>query len=342
MSPFLVKIFKMNKWIVFLSVLILTSCNKKQIPVKIQGTAQGTYYSIIYFDSLNRNFKKQIDSILNAFDKSVSLWVKESTLSKVNNNDTTVIIDKWFEENFKLSKEVAKATGGAFDFTVEPLVQAWGFGFDETTNVDSTIIDSILQFTGYDKVRLSKHKIIKSDDRIKFDFNAVAQGYSVDVIGNFLQNKGIKNYLVDIGGEVKAKGTKPDGKLWRVGVEKPAKTKDSKRELKLVIGLKNMSIATSGNYRKYYEKNGIRYSHTINPATGYPVKHSLLSVSVLSDSTAVADAYATAFMVMGYEKARTFVENNKNLEAFFIYYDSTDNYKTYATPGFRQLIEETY
>jgi thiamine biosynthesis lipoprotein len=332
----------MYKWLAIITFFILASCEKPESPVKIQGTAQGTYYSIIYYDSLNRNFKKEIDSILQAFDRSVSLWVPNSLLSRVNRNDSGIVPDKWFTDNFKLSKEVAENTQGAFDCTVEPLVQAWGFGFDATTKVDSAIIDSIMQFVGFDKVQLVNGRIIKEDARTKFDFNAIAQGYSVDVISNFLQSQGIGNYLVDIGGEVRAGGEKAGGKPWKVGIEKPAPDKNAGRQLKAVIALKDRSVATSGSYRKYYEKNGIRYSHTIDPKTGYPVKHSLLSISVIADSTAVADAYATAFMVMGFEKARRFVETHQGMEAFFIYSDSTGLNRTYGTPGFEKLILEEY
>jgi thiamine biosynthesis lipoprotein len=332
----------MNKWWVIILFLIISSCEKPVSPVRVQGTAQGTYYSVVYFDSAGRNFKPQFDSILKAYDQSVSLWVSNSLLSKVNRNDTTVELDQWFKDNFELSKQVYWKTKGAFDCTVEPLVQAWGFGFEAAGNVDSTSIDSMMKFVGFDKVQLINGKIIKKDPRIKFDFNAIAQGYSVEVISNFLERKGIANYLVDIGGEVKATGEKPGGKAWKVGIEKPASSKNAERHLKAVIELRNRSVATSGSYRKYYEKNGIRYSHTIDPKTGFPVKHSLLSVSVLAKNTALADAYATAFMVMGLDKSLTFLKANDSLEAFFIWSDSSGFYRTYATQGFERLIVEEY
>ena len=331
----------MYKWI-FIILIFWGSCKPEPQPERVQGSAQGTYYSIIYFDQQHRNLKPQIDSLLDAFDRSVSLWVPQSILSRVNRNENPVILDKWFTDNFNYSQQVAKATNGAFDCTVEPLVQAWGFGFDESTNVDTAIVDSLMEFTGYQKVKIVDNKIVKSDDRLKIDFNAIAQGYSVDVVAAFLEKKGIDNYLIDIGGEVKAKGEKPGGKPWRVGIEKPAEHKEDDRVLKAVIGLKNRSVATSGSYRKYYEKNGIRYSHTIDPKTGYPVKHSLLSVSVVAGNTALADAYATSFMVMGFEKSHDFVEHDSTLEAFFIYSDTSGKNKTYATPGFKELIIEEF
>ncbi len=332
----------MKRAVLAFLVALLVSCTPKQKAIHVIGTAQGTYYSILYYDQQQRNLKPKIDSLLDAFDQSVSLWVPQSVLSRINNNDSSVVPDQWFIDNFNYSQQVAKATGGAFDCTVEPLVDAWGFGFDEATHIDTAIVDSLMQFVGYQKIKLTNNKIIKSDLRVKIDFNAIAQGYSDDVVAQFLENRGIQNYLIDIGGEVKAKGKKPDGTLWRVGIEKPAEHKEDDRVLKAVIGLKNLSVATSGSYRKYYEKNGVRYSHTIDPKTGYPVKHSLLSVSVLNNNTALADAYATAFMVMGFEKARNFVEHDSTLEAFFIYSDSTGRNKTYGTKGFNKLILEEF
>ncbi len=328
----------------FFFLLFLFSCSSQEdvSPVKLIGEAQGTYYSITYFDVEERNFQSEIDSILTAFDQSVSLWVPNSVLSKVNRNDSTVKIDAFFKLNFKLAKQVSKATDGAFDFTVAPLVKAWGFGFDENKKVDSNIIDSLLPLIDYRNVEIKNGTVVKSDPRITFDFNAIAQGFSVDVIAAWLESKSIESYLVDIGGEVKAKGNKPDGSLWKVGIEKPTKNKDDARDLKAVVELKNNSIATSGNYRKFYEEDGIRYSHTIDPQSGYPVRHSLLSVSVLTENTGLADAYATAFMVWGFEKSKSFVESTPELEAFFIYSNKSGDFQTYATTGFRKVITKEF
>jgi thiamine biosynthesis lipoprotein len=183
---------------------------------------------------------------------------------------------------------------------------------------------------------------VKNDERTTIDFNAIAQGYSVDLVGTFLEARGIENYLVDIGGEVKARGVKPDGSFWKIGIEKPARQKNDERELKEIIVLKNKSVATSGSYRKFYEKDGVRYSHTIDPKTGYPVQHSLLSVSVVADNTALADAYATSFMVMGLERSKQFLRLHPELDAFFIYADDQGNYRTYATEGFKKYVTEEY
>lgn len=330
--------------LLFLLLVISFGCSQQpKEPIRLLGEAQGTYYSIIYFDNEQRDFQFEIDSILKDFDQSVSLWVPNSILSKINQNDKTVRPDKYFIDNFNLSIEIAEKTDGNFDLTVGSLVRAWGFGFDAEKKVDKKIIDSILQFTGFEKVRLENGEVVRDDYRTTFDFNAVAQGYSVDLIGDFLEKNGIKNYLVDIGGEVSAKGEKPNGQKWKIGIEKPAENQTDERNLKVIVEIKDKSIATSGNYRKFYEENGIRYSHTINPKTGYPVQHSLLSASVMADDAATADAYATAFMVMGLEDAKQFTMQQSNLDAFFIYSSGNDGeYKTFATPGFQDAITQSY
>lgn len=309
---------------------------------QLLGEAQGTYYSIIYYDEQSRDFQEQVDSLLDEFDMSVSLWVPNSILSRVNENDTSVIIDKYFVDNFNISEDVADKTKGAFDFTVGKLSKVWGFGFDGTKDIDSSMVQQLLELTGYKKVRLFNNKVVKDFDGTTFDFNAVAQGYSVDMVADFLESKNIYNYLIDIGGEVKARGTKAGDAKWKIGIEKPAKHMNDERDLKAIAQLEDISIATSGNYRKFYVENGIRYSHTINPKTGYPAHNKLLSVSVLHKSTAYADAFATAFMVMGFEKAKQFVENDPDMEAFFIYSTKDGLYETYATNGFKKVITEEF
>ncbi|MCK9398962.1 MAG: FAD:protein FMN transferase [Bacteroidales bacterium] len=322
-----------------LSVFSLLSCTSEQKKVMFQGQTQGTYYAVTYFDTEGRNFQPQIDSILKAFDLSVSMWVPESIISRINNGDSLVQPDNWFIDIFKRSQEIAAKTGGAFDCTVGPLVNAWGFGFKGKMKMDQAKVDSLLQYIGFRKVSLDNQNRILKPAGIRFDFNAIAQGYAVDVLGNYLVSQGIKNYLIDIGGEVLGKGAKTDGQPWLVGIENPATDSLSERTINTKVKLTEKALATSGNYRKYYEENGIRYSHTIDPHTGYPVRHSLLSVSVLAGDCATADGYATAFMVMGFEKARDFVENEPAMEAFFIVSGEVGTYKTYATKGFEEIIE---
>jgi thiamine biosynthesis lipoprotein len=326
-----------------LAVLIavsMLSCTPVEKKVMLRGQAQGTYYAVTYFDTRERDFQPQIDSILKVFDQSVSMWAPESVISRINRGDSLVKPDEWFIDIFNRSVNIAVKTDGAFDFTIGPLVNAWGFGFKGKMTMDSTKVDSLRQLVDYKTVRLEDGKIIKDKPGIQFDFNAIAQGYAVDVIGAYLASMGIRNYLVDIGGEVLGKGMKPDGQAWIVGVENPSTDSLSERTLNVKVRLNDQALATSGSYRKYYEENGIRYSHTIDPKTGYPVRHSLLSVSVLADDAATADGYATAFMVMGFERSKTFLENNPGLEAYFILSAENGFYQTYATDGFKKIIEE--
>ncbi|MBC8489471.1 MAG: FAD:protein FMN transferase [Bacteroidetes bacterium] len=328
--------------VVLIDFFLLISCiNENIIPViKFTGEAQGTYYAVTYFDTNGRNFQSEIDSLLNAFDQSVSVWVPNSVISKVNRNDTLVELDFYFTDIFNLSKEIHSNTTGAFDPTVGPLVNAWGFGFTDRMKVDQNVVDSLLPLVNFHKVKIAENKVIKEDSRIQFDFNAIAQGYSVDLVGKLLESKGIENYLIDIGGEVLAKGKKPNGDLWEVGIEKPKDNASYGEGLQAIVKLENKALATSGNYRKFYEVNGIRYSHTIDPKTGYPVQHSLLSVSVLADECATADAYATALMVLGLEKSKTLLNEFKHPDAYFIYSDEHGNLKTFFTREFTDILVE--
>lgn len=329
-------------FIIFALCISLISCNQKKEleQVKFNGEAQGTYYSITYYDDNATNFQIQIDSILKAFDMSVSLWQPTSVICKVNCNDSTVILDSIFIDIFNKSMRICKETDGDFDVTVGQLVNAWGFGFESRSKLNQHKVDSLLKYIGYQNVELKNGSLIKNNSNIKIDFNAIAQGYSVDVIANFFESKGISNYLIDVGGEVIGKGSKPDGSKWMVGIEKPAQNAEDERVLEAKIELFNKALATSGNYRKYYEENGVRYSHTINPKTGYPVQHTLLSASVIAENTWEADAYATAFMVMGLDKSKEFLNRNKQLEAYFIYSDETGKFKTFSTSGLKGKIEE--
>jgi len=334
----------MNRNVVYTLVLLsfLISCSQPRElkPVKISGPIQGTYYVVTYYDSQGRDLQNEIESLLKDFDQTASMWVENSIISKINRDDPDTKPNKLFIDLFNKSKFVYENSDGAFDPTVGPLVNAWGFGFTDRLKVDQFIIDSLLPFVGFDKVKLENNNIIKSDPRIQFDLNAIAQGYSVDLLGKFLEKKGIKNYLVDIGGEVLAIGRKPKGESWKVGIERPSDNAEYGEGLKAIVNLENKAMATSGNYRKFYEEDGIRYSHTIDPKTGYPVQHSLLSVSVLADDCATADAWATAFMVSGLKNSKELLHKIKGLEAYFIYSDQNKELQTYYTNGFQQILVE--
>lgn len=318
---------------------LLASCQDSK-PVQFQGKAQGTYYSIIYYDSQHRNFQPQIDSLLDAFDQTASLWVENSLLRRINRNDDSVL-NADLERLIDLSLQMNSYTAGAFDCTVGKLVNAWGFGFSNREDMSQAKIDSLRQFTGTNPEIVHRDGLTllrKPFPEQELDFNAIAQGYAVDLIGEFLANKGISDFLIDLGGEVLAKGCKPHDKPWKVGIERPAETKYSAQEVEVAIELNNQSVVTSGNYRKYYEKDGVKYSHTINPETGRPVEHSLLSASVLAPESWQADALATAFMVMGLEKSLEFLKEHPEIEGAYFIYDQDGEYKTFATPGFEKKI----
>ena len=307
--------------------------------IKIGGEAQGTYWNITYYDTAERILQSQIDSLLSAYDMSASNYVPTSIISKVNDNRETKL-DSIFMGNFLLSQQVAKETGGDFDITVRPLVDLWGFGKEKAGNVTQSMIDSVMEFVGYEKVKLEDGKIVKSDPRIRLDFNAIAQGYSVDVVSRYLKSLGISNFLVDIGGELYASGTKEGGQWWRVGVERPKDNEAYGESLSAVVKLKDKGLATSGNYRKFYVKNGIKYSHTIDPHTGRTAQRNILSATIIAKNAALADAYATACMVMGIEKAKSFLKKHPQLDAFLIYSGKDGAFKYFYTRGMKDILEE--
>ncbi len=314
--------------------------------LKLEGFTQGTTYHIIVKQPFRTVFsgsralaKEDIDSLLHVFDLSLSAYDSTSVISRINRNDPTVRTDLYFNTCYKVSKKINEETKGAFDITVGPLVDAWGFGPEGAIPVDSAVIDSLLQYVGMDKVRLAGDRIIKSDPHMILDVNAIAQGYSVDVVSDYLEKIGIRNWLVEIGGELKARGRKGWNSPWKIGVDKPIDNNNVPGEkLQVVLKLKNHALATSGNYRSFFEKKGVKYGHEINPHTGYPARNRILSVTVLTDQCIMADGYATAFMVMGLKKSEKFVEARKHLDAYFIYSDDQGNYRILYTEGFKNLI----
>lgn len=307
--------------------------------VNIRGVVFGTYYSIIYYDEEARVLQDQTDSIFQDFNRSLSFYDPHSILSQVNRNDP-VVVDDYFKTVFMRSKEISNETDGAFDATVFPLVNAWGFGVDQRSVMTDKKVDSLMQFVGFDKVKLVDSRIVKTDDRVQLDFNAIAKGYAADVIGYYLESEGIETYMVEIGGDLIAKGKKPDGTKWRIGLEIPAGSQDAEQEWHYFVELHNQGLATSGDYRRYIEDDGERYSHTIDPQTGYPVTHNLMSASVFACDAMTADAYATAFMVMGLDEAIAFVEARDDLEAYFVFADDAEGFGYYASSGLRLLARD--
>jgi len=317
-----------------------TSVYSQQEMLKIEGNAQGTTYHITYYDSQFRDFKPEIEKILQDFDKSVSTYIPTSIISRINSNEKDVVVDKYFIACFNKAKEVWKNTDGAFDPTVYPIVNAWGFGPGKKQKIEKTKIDSILKFVGFNLIQLKGDKIIKKDPRVALDFNAFAQGYSVDVVSEFLNSMGITSYLVEIGGEVYTKGKQPNGDNWTVGIEKPIDNKESENPLKAIVKLENMAIATSGNYRRFIIEDGVKYAHHIDPKTGYPTKNNLLSASVFAKECISSDANATGILVMGFEKAMKFLEKHKELQVYLIYSDDKGNYRVFESPGLKSIISD--
>ncbi len=307
--------------------------------MQVEGNAQGTTYHISYFSTEKIDYKADFDSILKKIDTSMSTYLPISYISRINKNDSTVQVDQYFVDVFNKSVEVSEKTDGLFDVTIGPLVNAWGFGYAINDTTDLRLIDSLRHFVGYHKVQLEGNKIIKLKPGIQLDFNAIAQGYSVDVLAAYLEHKGIKNYLVELGGELRASGKKKN-ENWKVGIDQPIENSPDQRKLAAIINLRDKALATSGNYRKFYEVDGQKYSHIIDPRTGYPAKQNLLSSSVLAKDAITADAYATAFMVMGLEKSKQFLSEHKDLslEVYFIY-DDQGNWKTYASESLKKWIK---
>ncbi len=319
----------------FFLLLFFNSCfsTDNKVLVRNNGETQGSFYHIQYLSDYGNNYKFQIDSILLEIDSSLSIYQDFSTISKLNNKET-LIVDSLFSNVFNVAKYVYIHTEGYFDCSVFPLVKEWGFYNNRLS--DSIIIDSlnfqnILKHVGFDKINLANDSLFLPDNMM-LDFNSIAQGYSVDIIAQFLESHSIDDYLIEIGGELKAKGKNVDGEVWKVGIDKPQKDIDLNERFQFVLELENKALATSGNYRRFYEKDGVKYSHVINPITGFPCQNRLLSVSVIHDKCMLADAYATAFMVMGVKKSKIFLSKNSEIAACLVYTGKDGEWKTYISP----------
>jgi len=326
---------------IMLITLILASCKHyKPVYSSFNGLAQGSTYSIVYENSKNidpEEMRQKVEKILSDFDMSLSLYKDSSILCKINRNEEAVP-DSFFTEVFRKSVLISKMTGGTFDVTVGPLVKAWGFGPDAHKNFTEQKRDSLLKLVGINKVSLVNGRLIKSDPRMSLDFNAIAQGFSVDIICRFFDSLGIKNYLVEIGGEVRGKGKKA-GNFWRIGIDKPEDNNMTPgQSLQAIIKISNKAIATSGNYRKFYIENGVKYSHHVDPRTGYTTKNTLLSISIIADECAMADGVATGCLVMGKDKAIEFLELHPEFEAFMVYSDESGNFKTWTSEKLKSYL----
>lgn len=318
--------------LLFISVLLAACSSKELIYHSVEGPVFGTSFLIYYKYEKSKNLDKDILRVMKEFNSSLSTYDSSSVISRFNRNDSKVVADHYFTKCFERARKISVSTKGAFDMTVAPLVNLWGFGFSREDSVYLGLIDSLLNYVGYEKVVLKDRKLIKENPEIMLDASAIAKGMGVDVVSEFLESLGIDNYLVEIGGELRCRGLNPKDSLWRIGIDKPQENM-LERELQEILSLTNISMATSGNYRQFYERDGVKYSHTIDPYTGYPVRHSLLSATVLAEDCMTADAYATAFMVMGLEKTRQFIEADSTLEALLIYSDEDGNLVTWTSEG---------
>ena len=303
-----------------------------------KGQVFGTFYHITYQNdtSLNNDILAELAKV----DSALSMFNDKSIISRINRGED-VKTNEMFDTVFNLAENIADNTNGAFDITVAPLVNAWGFGFKTGNPPTKAAIDSLRSIVGYKKVALRNNRITKTDPRVMLDCSAIAKGYGCDVVAHLLQRHGIENYMVEIGGEVVTHGISEKRLPWKIGVTKP--TDDSlavDKELQTVLNVKNMAMATSGNYRNFYYKNGKKYAHTIDPKTGYPVQHNILSVTVLAKHCAEADAYATSFMVMGLDGAKKTLENHPELMAYLIYADHKGNMQVWYSPSMKDKIQK--
>lgn len=333
------------KYLVFILTMVMVACQPSvnEKVYLIEGEAQGSTYHIKYIAERDENLKPAIDSILEVIDRSMSTYRPDSAISKINQGDTTVVVDEHFRKVFEASQQIWQESEGLFDPTVGVLVNAWGFGKQKISEADLPTdkkIDSLRKYVGFDKVALTEKNLIKKRyTEILFDFNAIAQGYTSDVVANYLSARGIKNYIVEIAGEMYLKGKNTvEDKSWTIGVENPLKPLDD-RDLVATIQFTNQGLATSGNYRKVWtDSNGRKYVHSINPLTGRATQSDVLSATVVAPSTMLADGYATMFMVMGLAKSKAFFEKHPDLAVLLVYSDDKHQEATYKTKSFEKLI----
>ena len=301
-----------------------------------RGMVFGTVYHITYQSS--KSLQKDIEAELAKVDASLSPFNERSIITAVNENRDTVV-NKMFSDVFALAMKISDSTNGAFDITVAPLVSAWGFGFKGGALPSRHQVDSLKALVGYHKVSLTNGRVSKTDPRIMLDCSSIAKGYGCDVVAKFLSAKGIDNYMVEIGGEIVTRGISEKRLPWKIGVTKPSDDSlNVNQEIQTIINVTDKAMATSGNYRNFYYKNGRKYAHTIDPSTGYPVQHNILSSTVIADDCATADAYATAFMVMGLDKAKTILSRHPELMAYFILGSDDGTNKVWFSPSMKDKI----
>ena len=321
----------------------MSSCKEDAEFVNIRGYIFGSTYSITYEHSKKNTptaLKQEVEDILTNFRYSVSSYIDTSLMSKINRNED-LKVDAYIEKLYNMAVMISEMSDGAFDITVGPLVQAWGFGADGQRTFDEQQLDSLLNLVGMDKIKLVDGRFVKSNPNIVLDFNAISKGFSVDIVARYLNSLRIKNYLVEIGGELRAKGTR-NGNLWKIGIDRPDNRNITQGRLPLqaVISITDKAMATSGDYRRFYIEDGIKYSHTIDPKTGYPIKNRMLSITVFADECAIADGIATACMVMGHERAIGFINSYPEFKAYMIYSGPNGEFETWMSESLKQYVEE--
>lgn len=324
-------------------LLMVVSCAPKEKWIKNQGAVFGTYYHLVYESPGGKDLQAAVLQALDSVNHALSTYDSASVISRFNQSDKGIAVtNHHFKTVVEAAQAITKATDGAFDMTVAPLVNAWGFGFSKKQTITPHLLDSLTSLVGMQKVLLRGDSLIKLKPGLMIDASAIAKGYGVDIAAKVLEINGCANYLVEIGGEVYSKGHNPQSKPWRVGIDKPIDDPAaSNRQIQTVVNLSGKALATSGNYRQFYidENTGIKYAHTIDPRTGNPVNHSLLSASVIANDCMTADAYATACMVMGLEKSMELFSQHHELEGYFIY-DTPQGMKTIHTPGFEKYLAD--
>jgi thiamine biosynthesis lipoprotein len=332
-------------FVLFIALLTnASSCENSDAEfIAVRGFIFGSTYNISYENSKKitpEALKQEVERILHNYSKSLSSYDTSSLISRINRNED-VKVDAYIEEIYKNAVMISEMSGGAFDITVGPLIRAWGFGADRQKDFTEHKLDSLLALVGMDKVKLLNGKIIKSNPNIFLDFNAMAKGFSVDVVARYLDKLGIKNYLVEIGGELRTKGTK-NGNLWRIGIDKPDDRNIMQGQLPLhaIVRVTNKSMATSGDYRRFFVEDGVKYSHTIDPKTGYPIRNRMLSVTAFAHECGIADGIATVCMVLGPEKAQEFINSRPEFSAYMIYSGSNGEYEIWMSESLKQYVEE--
>jgi FAD:protein FMN transferase len=339
MLPSMISVVNYKGLILFLISIGFLFCNTRQESYSaFQGYAQGSTFRIVYKPVSDKEYIQSVDSILAVIDKSMSLWDSTSLITRINESAEALVVDPHFENVFNRSKYFHEISNGAFDPTLGPLINAWGFARKQGLELPhQAVIDSLKQLVDFNHFSLSKGYLTKSKYNAELNFNAIAQGYSVDVLGDFLESKGITDYLIELGGETLAKGLNQSGEKWKVGIERPDwNSTSSNNEVKTVVGLSNAALVTSGSYRKFIEKDGKKYSHTLDSRTGKPVTHNLLSVAVITDNAMDADAYATMFMVIGKDSAIVYAD--KHHIKIQCIYEENGEMKSAFSKGFKELI----